>query len=118
MEKLTVIGLDLAKNVFQVHGMDARGRKLLGVKLKRSQVLEYFAKLPRTRIGMETCCGAHGWARRLGDLGHDVKLMAPRHVKPYLQGNKTDARDALAIAEAAARDSVPTVAIRRQALPL
>ena len=61
---------------------------------------------------METCCGAHEWARRLQDLGHDVKLMAPRHVKPYLQGNKTDARDALAIAEAAARDSVPSVAIR------
>ena len=83
MEKLTVIGLDLAKNVFQVHGMDDRGRMVLGVKLKRSQVLEYFAKLPRARIGMETCCGAHEWARRLQDLGHDVKLMAPRHVKPY-----------------------------------
>jgi transposase len=112
MEKLTVIGLDLAKNVFQVHGMDGCGRKLLGARLRRSQVLEYFARLPRVRIGMETCCGAHEWARRLQDLGHEVKLMAPRHVKPYLQGNKTDARDASAIAEAAARDCVPAVAIR------
>jgi transposase len=107
MKELTVIGLDLAKNVFQVHGMDDRGRKVLGVKLKRADVLAFFANLPAVRIGMETCCGAHEWGRRLQGLGHEVKLMAPRQVKPYVQGNKTDARDAAAIAEAAARDSVP-----------
>jgi transposase len=112
MEKLTVVGLDLAKNIFQVHGIDERGHKLCGRKLKRSEVLAYFANLPPVRVGMETCCGAHEWARRLQDLGHEVKLMAPQHVKPYLQGNKTDARDAAAIAEAAARASVPEVAIR------
>jgi len=112
MEELKVVGLDLAKSVFQVHGIDARGRKVLGAKLKRGQVLEYFARLPVVRVGMEACAGAHEWARRLRGLGHEVKLMAPQHVKAYVQGNKTDARDAAAIAEAAARESVPAVAVR------
>jgi transposase len=112
MQELKVIGLDLAKNVFQVHGIDDRGRKLRGAKLKRGEVLEYFANLSPVLVGMEACGGAHNWARRIGALGHRVKLMAPQHVKAYVQGNKTDARDAAAIAEAAARESVPAVAVR------
>lgn len=112
MEELSVIGLDLAKNVLQVHGMDARGRKCCGRRLRRAEVMGYFAQLPPVLVGLEACSGAHHWARRIEGLGHRVKLMAPQHVKPYVQGNKTDARDAAAIAEAAARASVPAVAIR------
>jgi len=112
MQELKVIGLDLAKNMFQIHGNDDRGRKLRGAKLKRGDVLPYFANLPPVLVGMEACGGAHDWARRITALGHRVKLMAPQHVKPYVQGNKTDARDAAAIAEAAAREAVPAVAVR------
>jgi transposase len=112
MEELSVVGLDLAKNVMQVHGMDARGRKCFGRQIRRSEVMGFFAKLPSVLVGIEACSGAHHWARRIERLGHRVKLMAPHHVKPYLRGNKTDARDAAAIAEAAARESVPAVAIR------
>lgn len=112
MKNLTVIGLDLAKNVFQVHGMDDRGRKVCGARLKRSDVLNYFANLSPVLVGMEACGGAHEWARQIGKLGHQIKMMAPQHVKSYVQGNKTDARDAAAIAEAASRESVRTVAVR------
>jgi transposase len=112
MDQLSVIGLDLAKNVFQVHGADAQGKKVLSRRLKRGDVLEFFAALPPCRVGMEACGGAHEWARRIEALGHEVKLMAPQYVKAYVQGNKTDARDAAAICEAAARESVPAVAIR------
>ncbi|MCD6027434.1 MAG: family transposase [Solimicrobium sp.] len=112
MNKVTVIGLDLAKNVFQVHGSNAQGKKLLGKRLKRTEVIAYFAALAPCLVGMEACGGAHEWARQLEQLGHKVKLMPPQYVKAYVQGNKTDARDAAAICEAASRDSVPTVAIR------
>lgn len=112
MEQITVIGLDLAKNVFQVHGANAHGKKILSRRLKRTEVLAFFAALPPCRVGMEACGGAHEWARRLEAAGHDVKLMAPQYVKPYVQGSKTDARDAAAICEAASRDSVPRVAVR------
>ena len=112
MEELKVIGLDLAKNIFQVHGINSRGRKLCGCKLKRGEVLAYFANLPPLLVGMEACGGAHDWARRIGALGHTIKLMAPQHVKPFVQGHKTDARDAAAIAEAAQRESVPSVTVR------
>jgi transposase len=112
MEKLTVIGLDLAKSVFQVHGANAQGKKVLTKRLKRSEVLAWFASVPPCLVGMEACGGSHEWARQLKDLGHQIKLMAPQHVKPYVQGNKTDARDAAAICEAASRDCVPMVAMR------
>jgi transposase len=112
MEELKVVGLDLAKNVFQVHGIDSHGRKLCGKKLKRAELLAYFAQIPPVLVGMEACGGAHEWARRISSLGHQVKMMAPQHVKAFVQGNKTDARDAAAIAEAAQRQSVPSVAVR------
>ena len=94
MDKVSVIGLDLAKNVFQVHGANAQGKKVLSRRLKRAEVLEFFATLPVCRVGMEACGGAHDWARRIKALGHEVKLMAPQYVKAYVQGQKTDACDA------------------------
>lgn len=112
MKQIKVIGLDLAKNVFQVHGMDATGSKVVSKKLRRGEVLAWFAQQAPVLVGMEACGGAHYWAREIAALGHQVKMMAPQHVKPYVQGNKTDARDAAAIAEAAQRESVPTVALR------
>lgn len=112
MREIKVIGLDLAKNVFQVHGMDAAGNKVVGKKLRRGEVLAWFAQQPSVLVGLEACGGAHHWAREIARLGHQVKMMAPQHVKPYVQGNKTDARDAAAIAEAAQRESVSSVAVR------
>lgn len=112
MTELTVVGLDLAKAVFQAHEMSTEGRKLRSLKLKRGQVLAYFAQLPPILVGMEACGSAHYWAREISALGHQVKMMAPQHVKAFVQGNKTDARDAAAIAEAACRVSVPSVAVR------
>jgi transposase len=112
MKGIKVIGLDLAKNVFQVHGMDAAGNKVVGKKLKRGEVLAWFAQQPSVLVGLEACGGAHHWAREIVRLGHQVKMMAPQHVKRYVQGNKTDARDAAVIAEAAQRESVPPVAVR------
>ncbi len=112
MDKHCVIGLDLAKSVFQVHIANGAGKKIGGKKLKRSEVMEWFTQQERCKVGIEACGGSHQWARQLVALGFDVKMMAPQHVKPYVQGNKTDARDAAAICEAAARDRVPHVAIR------
>ena len=112
MNKHCVIGLDLAKSVFQVHIANGAGKKIGGKKLKRSEVMAWFTQQERCKVGMEACGGSHQWARQLVALGFDVKMMAPQHVKPYVQGNKTDARDAAAICEAAARDRVPHVAIR------
>ncbi len=112
MDKISVIGLDLAKNVFQIHAANGQGKKLSGKRLKRSEVMSYFAAIPACLVGMEACGGAHEWARQIESLGHKVKLMAPQYVKAYVQGNKTDARDAAAICEAAGREGVPAVAIR------
>ncbi len=112
MDKISVIGLDLAKNIFQVHGANAQGKKVFSKKLKRAEVMEFFAMLPPCRVGMEACGGSHEWARRIQTYGHEVKLMAPQYVKAFVQGNKTDARDAAAIAEAAVRDSIPSVVVR------
>jgi len=103
---VTRIGLDLAKNVFQVHGVDRDGRVVAKRQLKRGQVHAYFEKLPACRIGMEACAGAHYWAREFGRMGHEVKLIAPQLVKPYVKGQKNDANDAEAICEAAGRPSM------------
>lgn len=110
---ITVIGLDLAKNVFQVHGIDERGKTVLRRQLKRQQVREFFATQPSVLVGMEACSGAHYWAREIGKLGHRVKLMNPKYVKAYVKTNKDDRNDAAAIAEAASRESVPAVPMKQ-----
>lgn len=110
--KITTIGIDLAKNVFQVHGVDERGNPLIQKKLKRNQVLKFFVKQIPCLIGMEACAGAHYWARRLQAHGHTVKLMAPQFVKPYVKANKTDAADAEAICEAVTRPNMRFVQIK------
>ena len=94
---ITTIGIDLAKNVFQVHDVDERAKGGLKKQLKRAQVLQFFANHPPCLIGMEACGSAHYWARKLKELGHTVKLMAPQFVKPYVKTNKNDAADAEAI---------------------
>lgn len=110
--KITTIGIDLAKSVFQVHGADAHGKVLIRKQLRRDQVAPFFANLPPCLIGMEACGSAHHWARKLQALGHTVRLMAPQFVKPYVKTNKNDAADAQAICEAVARPTMRFVAIK------
>lgn len=110
--KATTIGIDLAKNVLQVHGVDARGNAVVRKQLKRDQVLPFFGNLVACRIGMEACGSAHYWARKLEKLGHSVKLMAPQFVKPYVKTNKNDAADAEAICEAVSRPNMRFVPIK------
>lgn len=109
---ITTVGIDLAKNVFQAHGVDAQGKTGLKKQLKRAQVLPFFANLPPCLIGMEACGSAHYWARKLQELGHTVKLMAPQFVKPYVKTNKNDAADAEAICEAVSRPNMRFVPIK------
>ena len=116
---VTTVGLDLAKNVFQVHGVDLHGKPVLKKQLRREQVAAYFANLPSCLIGMEACGSAHHWARKLESLGHAVKLMAPQFVKPYVKTNKNDAADAEAICEAVGRPNmrfVPMKNVEQQAV--
>lgn len=116
---ITTVGMDLAKSVFQVHAVDERGKTVLRKKLKRAEVVTFFAKLLPCLIGMEACGSAHFWARKLTELGHTVKLMAPQFVKPYVKTNKNDSRDAEAICEAVARPNmrfVPIKSVEQQAL--
>ena len=94
MEQIRIVGLDIAKSVFQVHGVDGESTVVVRRRLKRSQVLRYFASIEPCRIGIEACATAHFWARELGALGHDVKLMPPAYVKPYVKRQKNDAADA------------------------
>lgn len=103
MQTLTTVGIDLAKNVFQVHGVDQVGRTVLRKRLRRAEVTAFMARLPSCVVGLEACCGAHYWARVLEGLGHQVKLIAPQFVKPYVKSNKNDANDAEAICEAVRR---------------
>jgi transposase len=110
--KVNMIGLDLAKNVFQVHGVDASGSVVLRKRLSRGQVERFFAALAPAVVGMEACGGAHHWARRLQGLGHEVRLLPPAYVKPYVKRNKTDGRDAEAICEAMQRPSMRFVAVK------
>jgi transposase len=110
--KLTTIGIDLAKSVFQVHGVDDRGKVTLRKQLKRAQVLPFFANLTPCLIGMEACASAHYWARQLQALGHTVKLMPPQYVKPYVKTNKHDVADAEAICEAVGRPTMRFVALK------
>jgi transposase len=110
--KITTVGIDLAKNVIQVHGVDERGKAVLKKSFKRVQVLPFFANLPVCLIGMEACGSAHHWARKLQTLGHTVKLVAPQFVKPYVKTNKNDAADAEAICEAVTRPTMRFVPIK------
>jgi transposase len=112
MERTTTIGLDLAKNVFQLHGVTEEGEVTLRRQLRRSQMLDFFARLPPCLIGMEACAGAHFWARQLTKLGHDVRLMPPSYVKAYVKRGKTDAADAGAICEAVTRPSMRFVPVK------
>ena len=109
---VTTIGIDLAKTVFQVHGVDKDGKTVIQKRLRRSKVLEFFVQLPPCLIGMEACSSAHYWARKLREQGHEVKLMAPQFVKPYVKANKTDAADAEAICEAVTRPTMRFVPIK------
>ena len=106
MSKITVVGMDLAKNVFQVHGVDDDGHVLCRKQLRRGQVLSFFARLEPCLVGMEACGGMHYWARKLSELGHTVRPMAARFIKPYLKSNKSDALDAEAICEAVQRPNM------------
>lgn len=110
--KIRTVGMDLAKQVFQVHGVDAQGEAVLRKKLERSKVLEFFVNLPPCLIGMEACGSAHYWARKLQAMGHVVKLIAPQFVKPYVKTNKNDAADAEAICEAVTRPNMRFVPIK------
>jgi transposase len=110
--KITTVGIDLAKALFQVHGVDERGKAVLRKQLKRKEVLSFFANLERCLIGMEACGSAHYWARKLSELGHTVGLMAPQFVKPYVKTNKNDRNDAEAICEAVARPNMRFVPVK------
>src|SRR5437879_13876767 len=112
--KITTIGLDLAKSIFQVHGVDATGQVVIRKSLRRSQMLPVFAKLPSCLIGIEACGTSHHWARELIKLGHEVRLMPPAYVKPYVKRGKTDAADAEAVCEAVTRPTMRFVAAKSE----
>lgn len=110
--KISTVGLDLAKNIFHVICIDAQGKEVKKRMLRRNQVRLFFVQLPPCVVGVEACASAHDWGRKLRALGHEVKLIPPQYVKPYLRGNKNDYNDARAIAEAATRPEMPTVGIK------
>jgi transposase len=112
METITTVGLDLAKSVFQVHGVGADGSVLVRRKLRRMDVLQFFASLSPCLVGMEACASSHHWAREISQLGHEVRLMPPAYVKPYVKRGKTDASDAEAICEAVTRPTMRFVAVK------
>jgi transposase len=112
MDQIIRIGMDTSKHFFQLHGVDTAERPVLRRKLGRKQMVEFFAKLPATVIGMEACGASHYWARVLGELGHKVKLIAPQHVKPYVTRNKNDSRDAEGLCEATSRPTMRFVPVK------
>lgn len=112
MNEISIIGLDLAKNVFQVHGSGPDGSVALRKKLSRGRLLEFFANLPVCVVAMEACASAHYWGREIGKLGHEVRLINPSYVKPFVKRQKNDAADAEAIAEAAARPTMRYVNVK------
>ena len=117
--KITTIGIDLAKEVFQIHGVDEYGKAVLRKQLRRGQMAEFFANLGPCLIGLEACGSSHHWARKLGEFGHTVKLMSPQFVKPYVKTNKHDMADAEAICEAVTRPNmrfVPIKTVEQQAI--
>jgi len=119
MQTITTIGLDIAKSVFQVHGIDAEGKVILRRQLKRRYVLAFFEKLPPCLVGIEACASSHHWSRELQALGHTVRLMPPAYVKPYVKRQKNDMADAEAICEAVTRANmrfVPTKTPEQQSV--
>ena len=112
--QVNTVGLDIAKNLFQVHGADAQGRPVLKRKLARAKVLEFFATLPACLVGLEACGAAHYWARELAKLGHTVRLMPPQYVRPYVKTNKHDAADAEACCEAVQRPGMRFVPVKEE----
>lgn len=112
MKEITTIGLDLAKQVFQVHGADAQGETVFNRKLRRAEVLPFFEKLPPCIVGMEACGGAYHWAREIGALGHEVRILPAQYVKPFVTRGKTDAGDAIAISQAMKRPDIRSVPVK------
>ena len=112
MGAVVTIGLDIAKSIFQVHGVDAAGEVVIRRRLTRRKVLEFFQGLPACLVGVEACASAHYWGRELRKLGHDVRLMPPAYVKPYVKRQKNDAADAEAICEAVTRPTMRFVKIK------
>ena len=111
MEKITTVGIDLAKNVFSLHGVDGVGRVVLRKTVRRDQLVQTVAAVPPCLIGMEACSGAHEWGRRFQEFGHTVRLMAPKFVAPYRKSGKNDGNDAEAICEAVTRPSMRCVPV-------
>lgn len=114
MKKIKVLGIDLAKNVFQLHGVNEHGVAVLRRQLRRTQLLSFLAQLPACLVAMEACASAHYWGRQIKALGHQVKLIPPQYVKAFVRGNKTDRNDAQAICEAALRPDMPAVATKSE----
>lgn len=114
MNNISTLGIDLAKNVFQLHGTDNKGKAVLKKRLSRNKLSEYMANLKPCLIGIEACGGAHDWARRFTAMGHTVKIMSPQFVKPYIKSNKNDANDAAGIAEAVTRPDMKFVPAKTQ----
>jgi transposase len=114
MSEIKVLAVDLAKTVFQLHGVDERGKALMRKQVRRRQVLECMAQVPPCTVAMEACGGAHYWAREIRKLGHEVRLIPTQYVKPYVKGNKTDRNDAEAIGEAAQRPNMRTVPVKSE----
>src|SRR6202045_2851569 len=114
VDQIIRIGMDTSKHFFQLHGVDAAEQPVLRRKLRRNEVLGFFAKLPPTVIGMEACGAGHYWARELSKLGHEVKLIAPQHVKAYIKRNKNDGRDAEGLCEAMSRPTMQFVPVKTE----
>ena len=104
--KIKTLGIDLAKSIFHLYGVDAHGKALMKKQLSRKKLLEFMANLPPCLVGMEACGGAHYWGRSFRELGHEVKLLPPQYVKPYVKTNKNDYNDAEAICEAISRPNM------------